>query len=242
MLWSSFHIRPIVHVMKVIKQFIPRSLHSLSLSLSLLCFRWFNACEERPVYRGTQSDAHTHAHDLPPQMGGCYTSPVMSKETIANQNYVDSGPWYPLVAFTTSKSSHPIQFWISCYFCQDRCLFTNKMYYFTLRFDTIPDCLASHVPEDAKQEVLSSSLFCSLHKYWTFSASFFLKYSKRLCPAFYCIGRKLWEVLFFSLSELTSVFTFAPSNTFHSKPVRDENRYRCCIEVYISSISFYVTL
>ena len=30
--------------------------------------------ETREAYRGTQSDFHTHAHDLPPQMGGCYPS------------------------------------------------------------------------------------------------------------------------------------------------------------------------
>ena len=34
--------------------------------------RWLKALEELPVYRGTQSDFHTHAHDLPPQMGGCW--------------------------------------------------------------------------------------------------------------------------------------------------------------------------
>ena len=33
---------------------------------------WFAALETRPVYLGTQSDFHTHVHDLPPQMGGCY--------------------------------------------------------------------------------------------------------------------------------------------------------------------------
>jgi hypothetical protein len=32
---------------------------------------WFDGMESRPTYRGTQSDFHTHAHDLPPQMGGC---------------------------------------------------------------------------------------------------------------------------------------------------------------------------
>ena len=30
---------------------------------------WFDALETRDVYRGTQSDFHTHCHDLPPQMG-----------------------------------------------------------------------------------------------------------------------------------------------------------------------------
>jgi len=33
---------------------------------------WFDALETRETYRGTQSDFHTHCHDLPPQMGGCY--------------------------------------------------------------------------------------------------------------------------------------------------------------------------
>ncbi|NEQ97065.1 MAG: glutathione S-transferase family protein, partial [Cyanothece sp. SIO2G6] len=35
---------------------------------------WFDAMESRPTYRGTQSDFHTHVHDLPPQMGGCYSN------------------------------------------------------------------------------------------------------------------------------------------------------------------------
>ncbi len=37
--------------------------------------KWFQALELEEVYRGTQGDFHTHAHDLPPQMGGCYISP-----------------------------------------------------------------------------------------------------------------------------------------------------------------------
>lgn len=53
--------------------------------------RWFDALEARPTYRGTQSDAHTHSHDLPPQMGGCYAnaSPVQR----ACASLVDQGPW-----------------------------------------------------------------------------------------------------------------------------------------------------
>ncbi|BEV35690.1 glutathione S-transferase family protein [Synechococcus sp. M16CYN] len=35
--------------------------------------RWFRALESLDSYRGTQSDMHTHVHDLPPQMGGCWT-------------------------------------------------------------------------------------------------------------------------------------------------------------------------
>ena len=35
---------------------------------------WFDALESRQTYLGTQSDFHTHCHDLPPQMGGCFES------------------------------------------------------------------------------------------------------------------------------------------------------------------------
>ena len=34
--------------------------------------RWLSALEALEAYRGTQGDFHTHAHDLPPQMGGCW--------------------------------------------------------------------------------------------------------------------------------------------------------------------------
>ncbi len=55
---------------------------------------WFDAMESRLTYRGTQSDFHTHAHDLPPQMGGCYENgePQMLK----NKARVDNGPWHDL--------------------------------------------------------------------------------------------------------------------------------------------------
>jgi glutathione S-transferase len=55
---------------------------------------WFDAMESRPTYRGTQSDFHTHAHDLPPQMGGCYENgePQMT----INKAKVDHGSWFGL--------------------------------------------------------------------------------------------------------------------------------------------------
>lgn len=53
--------------------------------------RWFSALEERPTYLGTQSDAHTHCHDLPPQMGGCYENGT--EEQQACKRLVDEGPW-----------------------------------------------------------------------------------------------------------------------------------------------------
>ncbi len=55
---------------------------------------WFDAMESRPTYRGTQSDFHTHAHDLPPQMGGCWAN--NHSQTQINQALVDQGPWLGL--------------------------------------------------------------------------------------------------------------------------------------------------
>jgi glutathione S-transferase len=55
---------------------------------------WFAAMETRPTYRGTQSDFHTHVHDLPPQMGGCYSNE--HPQTRINQMRVDRGPWLGL--------------------------------------------------------------------------------------------------------------------------------------------------
>jgi len=49
--------------------------------------KWFAAMETRETYLGTQSDYHTHAHDLPPQMGGCYSN--NSKQ--ANASLIDLG-------------------------------------------------------------------------------------------------------------------------------------------------------
>jgi glutathione S-transferase len=52
---------------------------------------WFAAMETRPTYLGTQSDFHTHAHDLPPQMGGCHAWSTTEQQ--AAQRRVDEGPW-----------------------------------------------------------------------------------------------------------------------------------------------------
>merc|ERR1711871_89344 len=53
--------------------------------------RWFAALESRETYLGTQSDAHTHCHDLPPQMGGCYENGE-AEQNLCKQR-VDDGPW-----------------------------------------------------------------------------------------------------------------------------------------------------
>ncbi len=55
---------------------------------------WFDAMESRLTYRGTQSDFHTHVHDLPPQMGGCYSN--KDPQTLINQQRVDQGDGWGL--------------------------------------------------------------------------------------------------------------------------------------------------
>ena len=51
--------------------------------------QWLNALEQLPTYRGTQSDVHTHAHDLPPQMGGCWSNGSPEQQAMARA--VDQG-------------------------------------------------------------------------------------------------------------------------------------------------------
>lgn len=55
---------------------------------------WFAAMESRSTYRGTQSDFHTHVHDLPPQMGGCWENG--EPQMLLNKARVDQGPWLGL--------------------------------------------------------------------------------------------------------------------------------------------------
>ncbi|MEM8829036.1 MAG: glutathione S-transferase family protein [Cyanobacteria bacterium P01_G01_bin.19] len=66
---------------------------------------WFDAMETRSTYRGTQSDFHTHVHDLPPQMGGCYSNG--EPQALANQERVDRGAWFglPDVAYPEPENS-----------------------------------------------------------------------------------------------------------------------------------------
>ncbi len=51
--------------------------------------KWLTLFESSTAYRGTQGDFHTHSHDLPPQMGGCYTE-INEKQT-SFSNSIDSG-------------------------------------------------------------------------------------------------------------------------------------------------------
>jgi len=51
--------------------------------------KWLTLFEDTSIYRGTQGDFHTHSHDLPPQMGGCYKE--VNEKQIAFSNSIDSG-------------------------------------------------------------------------------------------------------------------------------------------------------
>lgn len=41
--------------------------------------RWFEAMDTRPAYQGIKSDYYSHCHDLPPQIGHCYSLPQAEK-------------------------------------------------------------------------------------------------------------------------------------------------------------------
>jgi glutathione S-transferase len=62
--------------------------------------RWFEGLEQRSTYLGTQSDFHTHVHDLPPQMGGCYANGSARQRQLAAR--IDAGPW-PILAAATGN-------------------------------------------------------------------------------------------------------------------------------------------
>lgn len=68
--------------------------------------QWFDAMETRECYRGSQSDFITHAHDLPPQMGGCYFK--FGTQFIEQSNLVDNGPYLDVVS-EVNPVSYPEQ-------------------------------------------------------------------------------------------------------------------------------------
>ncbi|KGF88947.1 glutathione S-transferase [Prochlorococcus marinus] len=50
---------------------------------------WLTLFEGTSAYRGTQGDFHTHSHDLPPQMGGCYKE--SNEQQITFSELIDTG-------------------------------------------------------------------------------------------------------------------------------------------------------
>ena len=53
--------------------------------------RWLSALEKLETYRGIQGDFHTHAHDLPPQMGGCWSDNNSEAKAIAARIDIGDG-------------------------------------------------------------------------------------------------------------------------------------------------------
>ena len=65
---------------------------------------WLTLFEGTSAYRGTQGDFHTHSHDLPPQMGGCYKE--SNEKQIAFSKSIDTGKGLGNFEFNKGK---PIQ-------------------------------------------------------------------------------------------------------------------------------------
>nr|WP_075486238.1 glutathione S-transferase N-terminal domain-containing protein [Prochlorococcus marinus] len=51
--------------------------------------KWLTLFERTSAYSGTQGDFHTHSHDLPPQMGGCYKE--KNAQQISFSKLIDTG-------------------------------------------------------------------------------------------------------------------------------------------------------
>jgi len=65
---------------------------------------WFDEMERREGYRATQSDFHTHVHDLPPQIGGCIASgSPEQRSAAANIDGMDGSWTLPLPPLTAAS-------------------------------------------------------------------------------------------------------------------------------------------
>jgi len=51
--------------------------------------KWLTLLEDQKTYLGTQGDFHTHSHDLPPQMGGCFKD--RNEDQIYYSKLIDNG-------------------------------------------------------------------------------------------------------------------------------------------------------
>ncbi len=68
---------------------------------------WFRALEQLDEYRGTQGDFHTHAHDLPPQMGGCWSDNNKHQELLSNQIDIGYGLGEKETTYQSTKPDRP---------------------------------------------------------------------------------------------------------------------------------------
>ena len=62
---------------------------------------WLTLLENQSTYLGTQGDFHTHSHDLPPQMGGCYKEE--NPKQLYYSNLIDSGKGLGNLEINTSQ-------------------------------------------------------------------------------------------------------------------------------------------
>jgi len=69
---------------------------------------WFGSMEARDSYKATQSDFHTHVHDLPPQIGGCIAAGSAEQRAIAAAlDGKDGMSWQLPLPPLTSQSLEP---------------------------------------------------------------------------------------------------------------------------------------
>ena len=68
--------------------------------------QWYGKLQELDCYRGLMADFHTHVHDLPPQMGGCYFSEGPDVESCVQK--VDQGPYVDaLIGLQVDPETYP---------------------------------------------------------------------------------------------------------------------------------------
>ena len=65
--------------------------------------KWLTIFEGTSAYRGTQGDFHTHSHDLPPQMGGCFKE--NNEKQIAFSQSIDTGEGLGDIEFNKNYDS-----------------------------------------------------------------------------------------------------------------------------------------
>ena len=69
--------------------------------------RWFEAMETREPYLAFKSDFYTHCHDLPPQLGGCISTPE-SVPFAAAIDGTDGESWHLPLSPITATSLEPL--------------------------------------------------------------------------------------------------------------------------------------
>ena len=65
---------------------------------------WLTKFEDTSSYRGTQGDFHTHSHDLPPQMGGCYKEE--NSQQVSYSELIDNGEGLGNLEFNKNYDSN----------------------------------------------------------------------------------------------------------------------------------------